>query len=74
MNLIDKARSCAPRNGRHNYDQLVEPVAILRRKGWMFSEIHQWLLDEGEHVHPDPVTFASAMSQRLKHQNKKNTQ
>jgi hypothetical protein len=71
MTLIDKARSCPPRP-RHNYDQLVEPVAILRRKGWMFSEIHQWLLDEGEHVHPDATTFAASMCKRLKH--KANTQ
>jgi hypothetical protein len=70
MTLIDKARNAVPRNGRHNYDQLVEPVAILRRKGWMFSEIHQWLLDEGEHVHPDVTTFTASMSKRLKHQAK----
>jgi hypothetical protein len=74
VTLVDKARNAVPRNGRHNYDQLVEPVAILRRKGWSYADIHYWLLEEGEHIHHDPVTFASAMSQRLKHQNKKNTQ
>jgi hypothetical protein len=67
MTLIDKARAAAPRNGRHNYDQLVEPVAILRRKGWPYADIHAWLISEGEHINPNPATFASAMSQRLKH-------
>jgi hypothetical protein len=75
MTLVDKAHA-APRGDQRNYSgELVDAVEVLRAKGWGFRAIHQWALDEGQDVHPNWVTFASAMSQRIQHRrDKKNTQ
>lgn len=69
MTLLEKAQT-QPVRGTHNYDLLVEPVAVLRRKGWRYREIHQWLREQGEHIHDNPVTFASVLCRRLKHRTK----
>jgi hypothetical protein len=71
MTLIDKARAAAA-GDKCNYDVLVAPVEILRRKGWTYRAIHAWLRAEGERVHDNYITFAASMCKRLKH--KANTQ
>ena len=75
MNLVDKAHA-APRGDQRNYShQLVDAVEVLRGKGWGFRAIHKWMSDQEEDVHPNWVTFASAMCQRIQHRrDKKNTQ
>ncbi len=69
MTLLEKAQS-APRGDRRNYDTIVDAVEVLRAKGWRYAAIHQWLLNEGAVVNPNVTTFASAMSQRIKHRRK----
>ena len=67
--LLAKAHA-APRGDRHNYDAVADAVEVLRAKGWRYAAIHEWLLNEGAHIHWNATTFASAMSQRLKHRRK----
>lgn len=67
--LLAKAQA-APSGDKNNYDVLLPAVTTLRGKGWKYRAIHQWLRDEGARVHPNYITFASAMSRRIKHQNK----
>ena len=69
--LLEKAKS-APNGGKHNYDTLVAPVAVLRGKGWSYRGIHQWLRTEGAHVPANYITFASSMSKRIKRQQNQN--
>lgn len=69
--LLAKAQA-APRGDRHNYDVVVDAVEVLRAKGWRYAAIHEWLLNEGAHIHRNPTTFASALSQRIKHRRNKN--
>jgi len=52
----------------------VDAVEVLRAKGWGYRHIHQWLTDEGQNIHPNWVTFASALCQRIQHRRNKNTQ
>ncbi|NBW08672.1 MAG: hypothetical protein EBR82_11665 [Caulobacteraceae bacterium] len=74
MTLIDKAHA-APRGDQRNYsNELVDAVEVLRGKGWGFRAIHKWMSDQEEDVHPNWVTFASAMCQRIQHRRNKNTQ
>lgn len=68
MTLLEKAKA-APTGDKHNYDTLVPVVSVLRGKGWRYRAIHEWLRLEGQHIHPNYVTFASSMSKRIKHQN-----
>lgn len=67
--LLAKAQAM-PVGNKHNYDTIVPVVATLRAKGWTYLAIHQWLRSEGAHIHPHPVTFASAISRRIRNQNK----
>lgn len=71
MTLLEKAHA-APRGNRRNYDAVVDAVEVLRAKGWGYQAIHQWLTEQGAVVHPNWITFASAMCRRI--QNKKNKQ
>mgnify|MGYP006961907719 CR=1 FL=1 len=73
MTLLEKAQS-APRGNKRNYDTIVDAVEVLRAKGWGYRHIHQWLTDEGQNIHPNWVTFASALCQRIQHRRNKNTQ
>lgn len=74
MSLVDKAHA-APRGDQRNYShELVDAVEVLRAKGWAFRAIHKWMSDQEEDVHPNWVTFASAMCQRINHRRNKNTQ
>lgn len=66
--LLAKAQA-APAGNKCNYDVLVSVVHTLRCKGWTYSSIHSWLITHGARVHPNYITFASAMSRRIKHQN-----
>ena len=67
--LLAKAQA-APTGDKNNYDVLFPAVTTLRGKGWSYRAIHEWLRAEGARVHSNYVTFASAMSRRIKHQNK----
>lgn len=71
MTLLEKARSLPPAP-THRYDTIIDAVECLRRKGWTFRAIHEWLQEEGEHVHENYVTFASAMCQRIQTRRNKN--
>lgn len=73
MTLLAKAEA-APRGDRRNYDILVDVVEVLRAKGWEYRAIHKWLTDEGQNIHPNWITFASAMCRRIQHRKNKNTQ
>lgn len=72
MTLLEKAKAQTTR-GRHNYDTLLPVAMLLRGKGWTYRELHEWLIAEGEHVHPNHITFAGSMSKRIKHHNKQHT-
>ena len=66
--LLAKAQAeCA--GDKCNYDVLLPAVTTLRGKGWTYASIHSWLITHGARVHPNYITFASAMSRRIKHQN-----
>ena len=71
MTLLEKARSAPPAE-THRYDTIVDAVECLRRKGWTFRAIHQWLQEQEVNVHPNSITFASAMCRRI--QNRRNKQ
>lgn len=71
MTLLEKARSMPPAE-THRYDTIVDAVECLRRKGWTFRAIHEWLQEQDVHVHENPVTFASAMCRRIQHRRNKN--
>jgi hypothetical protein len=71
MTLLEKARSLPPAD-THRYDTIVDAVECLRRKGWTFRAIHQWLQEQEVNVHPNSVTFASAMCRRIQHRRNKN--
>ena len=73
MTLLEKAQS-APRGNKRNYDTIVDAVEVLRAKGWGYRHIHQWLTNEGQNIHPNWVTFASALCQRIQNRRNKNTQ
>lgn len=64
--LLAKAQSMPPA-ATNRYDTIIDAVECLRRKGWTFRAIHQWLQEEGVNVHPNSVTFASAMCRRIQH-------
>lgn len=70
MTLLEKAQSQPPAD-THRYDTIIDVVECLRRKGWTFSAIHQWLQGEGVNVHPNSITFASAMCQRIQRRRNK---
>ena len=73
MTLLEKAQSL-PAAATHRYDTIIDTVECLRRKGWTFSAIHGWLIEQGVNVHPNSVTFASALCQRIQNRRNKNTQ
>jgi hypothetical protein len=69
--LLEKARSMPPAE-THRYDTIIDTVECLRRKGWTFSAIHGWLIEQDVNVHPNSVTFASAMCRRIQNRRNKN--
>ena len=71
MTLLEKARSMPPAE-THRYDTVIDVVECLRRKGWTFRGIHQWLIEQEVNVHPNSVTFASAMCRRIQNRRNKN--
>lgn len=71
MTLLEKARSMPPAE-THRYDTIIDAVECLRRKGWTFSAIHGWLIEQDVNVHPNSVTFASAMCRRIQNRRNKN--
>ena len=71
MTLLEKAQSQPPAV-TNRYDTIIDAVECLRRKGWTFRSIHQWLQDEGVNVNANYITFASAMCKRIKHRRNKN--
>ena len=73
MTLVEKARA-AGRGNRRNYDVVVDAVEVLRAKGWGYRDIHAWLNEQGAVIHPNWVTFASALCQRIQNRRRKNTQ
>ena len=72
MTLLEKAQTLPPAE-THRYDTIIDAVECLRRKGWTFSAIHGWLIEQGVNVHPNSVTFASALCQRIQNRRNKNT-
>jgi hypothetical protein len=73
MTLLEKAQTLPPAE-THRYDTIIDAVECLRRKGWTFSAIHGWLQTQDVNVHPNSVTFASAMCRRIQNRRNKNTQ
>jgi hypothetical protein len=73
MTLLEKAQTLPPAE-THRYDTIIDAVECLRRKGWTFSAIHGWLQEQDVNVHPNSVTFASAMCRRIQNRRNKNTQ
>jgi hypothetical protein len=71
MTLLEKAHSMPPAE-THRYDTIIDVVECLRRKGWTFRGIHQWLIEQEVNVHPNSVTFASAMCRRIQNRRNKN--
>ena len=71
--LLAKAQAM-PAATTHRYDTIIDVVECLRRKGWTFRGIHQWLIEQEVNVHPNSVTFASAMCRRIQNRRNKNTQ
>ena len=71
LTLLEKAQSL-PAAATHRYDTIIDTVECLRGKGWTFRAIHEWLLSEEQNIHPNWITFASAMCQRIQNRRNKN--
>lgn len=69
--LLAKAQA-APAGDKCNYDVLLAPATTLRAKGWSFRAMHEWFAAEGVRVPKNYITFASALSKRIRNQNKRN--
>ena len=64
--LIAAAKAAPAAHGRRNTDRWLPVVAILRSKGYTYAQIHKFLKENGEDVHPTVGAFAGAVSQRYR--------
>ena len=64
--LIAAAKAAPAAQGRRNTDRWLPIVVVLRGKGYTYAQIRNFLEEKGEDVHPNAVTFASAMSKRYR--------
>jgi len=63
--LLKAAKAAPAANRRHrNTDRWMPSVSILRRKGYSYAQIHEWLRQQGEDVHPKVSTFTATVSRR----------
>jgi hypothetical protein len=63
--LLRLAKAAPPAGRKYrNTDRWMPTVSILRRKGYSYAAIHEWLKSQGEDVHPKVSTFTATVSRR----------
>lgn len=64
--LLTRARSAVKPTGRISMAKFMPVIDTLMLKGWNWSQIWQWLKDDGQVVHKTAQQFSSAASRHYK--------